>query len=205
MLPLSPPHHVTRSWIDTKINRVSLPEALRCWEFETMAHRHPRQLPVTQNALQQQSVADKLDPEPVVSIADVRAEARISEQVPIISPSPSITSQIVPVPVPITDSQSVAPRQGNRTRGSEAGATQEGMRKRKRKRKHRQRHHHMKNRRLRAERNHHHHHTGRHENKICRHRLMDHCSWPQCNRACPRLYNPLTGKLQQPMPPLPFP
>ena len=173
-----------------------------------MAHRHSYQLPVTQQKPQPQSVAHEFNAKPAASISDFRAEARISEQVPIISPSPSITSQIVPVPVLIADSHTVTPLEGNRTRGSDAvGAAHDGSRKRKRKRKHRQRHHHMKNRRLRAERRHnhnrdHHHTVGRHENRICRHRLIDHCSWPQCNRACPRLYNPLTGKLHQPVPPL---
>ena len=32
------------------------------------------------------------------------------------------------------------------------------------------------------------------DKKLCTYKLMDHCSWPQCNRGCPRLYNPLTGK-----------
>ena len=66
-------------------------------------------------------------------------------------------------------------------------------RKRKRKRKHRQQHRH----------NHHYHQSKnrrdpdhqrfRHDNRICRFRLIDHCSWPQCNKACPRLFNPFTG------------
>jgi hypothetical protein len=30
--------------------------------------------------------------------------------------------------------------------------------------------------------------------ETCRYKLIDHCSWAQCNRGCPRLYNPLTGK-----------
>nr|CAG4643802.1 EOG090X02ZJ [Lepidurus arcticus] len=25
-------------------------------------------------------------------------------------------------------------------------------------------------------------------------RLIDHCSWPQCNRGCPKLHNPITGE-----------
>lgn len=33
--------------------------------------------------------------------------------------------------------------------------------------------------------------------ETCRVHLMDSCSWPQCNRSCPRLYNPFTGKLNR--------
>ncbi|GAB1609026.1 palmitoleoylnotum1-like,protein carboxylesterase NOTUM [Argonauta hians] len=30
-------------------------------------------------------------------------------------------------------------------------------------------------------------------NEVCRRRLVDNCQWPQCNSACPKLVNPLTG------------
>lgn len=33
---------------------------------------------------------------------------------------------------------------------------------------------------------------------LCHHALVDTCSWPQCNRSCPRLHNPFTGKLNEP-------
>lgn len=29
---------------------------------------------------------------------------------------------------------------------------------------------------------------------LCYHWLVDECSWPQCNRACPRLHDPFTGE-----------
>ncbi|CAN7999438.1 unnamed protein product, partial [Ixodes hexagonus] len=29
---------------------------------------------------------------------------------------------------------------------------------------------------------------------LCQHWLMDSCTWPQCNRHCPRMLNPLTGQ-----------
>ncbi|BET00789.1 Pectinacetylesterase [Nesidiocoris tenuis] len=28
----------------------------------------------------------------------------------------------------------------------------------------------------------------------CRHRLVERCSWPQCNHSCPKLHNPFTGE-----------
>ena len=31
----------------------------------------------------------------------------------------------------------------------------------------------------------------------CRVKLIDDCSWPHCNRSCPKLKNPKTGKYQQ--------
>lgn len=37
------------------------------------------------------------------------------------------------------------------------------------------------------------HHMEEHSNN-CTHKLIDHCSLPQCNAACPRLYNPYTGQ-----------
>nr|CAG4642376.1 EOG090X02ZJ [Evadne anonyx] len=30
--------------------------------------------------------------------------------------------------------------------------------------------------------------------EFCQHRLVDRCTWPQCNRACPKLHNPFTGE-----------
>jgi hypothetical protein len=29
--------------------------------------------------------------------------------------------------------------------------------------------------------------------EFCQHRLVDRCTWPQCNRVCPKLHNPFTG------------
>lgn len=28
---------------------------------------------------------------------------------------------------------------------------------------------------------------------VCQHRLIERCSWPQCNHSCPKLHNPFTG------------
>lgn len=33
-----------------------------------------------------------------------------------------------------------------------------------------------------------------HSRDMCSHALVDRCSWPQCNRSCPRLHNPFTGE-----------
>lgn len=49
---------------------------------------------------------------------------------------------------------------------------------------------------------HHHRHRGekggansnRTEPKQCRLRLLEKCSWPQCNHSCPTLTNPVTGE-----------
>nr|CAG4640708.1 EOG090X02ZJ [Eulimnadia texana] len=30
--------------------------------------------------------------------------------------------------------------------------------------------------------------------EFCQHRVTDRCSWPQCNRMCPKLHNPFTGE-----------
>ncbi|XP_057374121.1 palmitoleoyl-protein carboxylesterase notum1-like [Daphnia carinata] len=30
--------------------------------------------------------------------------------------------------------------------------------------------------------------------EFCQHRLVDRCTWPQCNRVCPKLHNPFTGE-----------
>ncbi|KAK5650413.1 hypothetical protein RI129_001442 [Pyrocoelia pectoralis] len=30
--------------------------------------------------------------------------------------------------------------------------------------------------------------------KVCSHRRLERCTWPQCNRSCPRLHNPFTGE-----------
>lgn len=36
------------------------------------------------------------------------------------------------------------------------------------------------------------HHMRYHDN-LCQHHRLDHCAWPQCNLACPKLRNPFTG------------
>lgn len=36
--------------------------------------------------------------------------------------------------------------------------------------------------------------TNKHHRDPCHEWLIDECSWPQCNRACPRLQNPFTGE-----------
>lgn len=37
-------------------------------------------------------------------------------------------------------------------------------------------------------------HRWRLHEDLCRHRLVDGCAWPQCNRRCPRVLDPLTGR-----------
>ncbi|KAG0444724.1 hypothetical protein HPB47_013460 [Ixodes persulcatus] len=37
-------------------------------------------------------------------------------------------------------------------------------------------------------------HRWRLHEDLCKHWLMDSCTWPQCNRHCPRMLNPLTGQ-----------
>lgn len=37
-------------------------------------------------------------------------------------------------------------------------------------------------------------HRWRLHSDLCHHRLVDECTWPQCNAKCPRLRNPFTGE-----------
>lgn len=30
--------------------------------------------------------------------------------------------------------------------------------------------------------------------RLCIHRKLERCSWPQCNHSCPKLHNPFTGE-----------
>lgn len=30
--------------------------------------------------------------------------------------------------------------------------------------------------------------------RLCIHRRLERCSWPQCNHSCPKLHNPFTGE-----------
>lgn len=30
--------------------------------------------------------------------------------------------------------------------------------------------------------------------RLCIHRRIERCSWPQCNHTCPKLHNPFTGE-----------
>lgn len=57
------------------------------------------------------------------------------------------------------------------------------QRRRKRKRKHRHRHNNNFNKRSKFP-----------YGKFCRYHYIDNCSWPQCNRGCPKYYNPITGR-----------
>lgn len=213
LVPLSPAGnaHVHRSWIDTKIHRVSLPEALHCWEIETLAHQHlhhhhhaTSHPVVDSSASGTASIVPDDRPEPwsvslehntVSNTPPVMSETEAPVNKNVTANTLSIGSEGGRTPVPMSE---VVPEDGS------------ARRRRKRKRKHRQhRRDRVKHRRFRAQRhNHHHQHQlsrsergrGRHDNRLCRHRLMDHCSWPQCNQACPRLFNPLTGNIWPPSP-----
>lgn len=37
-------------------------------------------------------------------------------------------------------------------------------------------------------------HSRPHTPSQCHYRLLERCSWPQCNHSCPRLHNPFTGE-----------
>ncbi|KAG8178958.1 hypothetical protein JTE90_013114 [Oedothorax gibbosus] len=162
-----------KEWRHVKINKVSLPQALRCWELQAHEHNHHHHHP-------HHHLYDPL-------------------QNP--NPPPTLSSGVHP------DAPTASPRVGRRKsesnsttpnhRDEEAGLSSEEERRRRRRKERKRRRNHNKNKKrkknsrreyLRVR-----HRWTLHED-LCEHWLADECSWPQCNRACPRLHDPFTGE-----------
>lgn len=188
-----------RSWTQMRINYVSLPEALRCWEMETTERHTLRRKFISSVALSNLNRhllphdnknghhhRNENQPRSVfrrTSIAPSASESDAAKTDPTTDPFVIHLDQIPGVVLSPVSSSSENNKHTNIKLIEEKTS-----RRRKRKRKHNNRHnrHHVQNYNQKK---------GRKfaYGKYCRHHFMDSCSWPQCNRACPTLYNPLTG------------
>nr|CAD7607635.1 unnamed protein product [Timema genevievae] len=157
-----------KDWQGVKINEVSLPQALRCWEMQSY-----------------QSQIDSLPS----SILDNSSPAMLGD-------------------APLTSSLRLTLRNLMRISHYKISTTNTSTTTEPQERRRRRRKKHSKNRN-RADRNKGKKKKGRKANRrreqrsvwsikegdeTCQQRLVERCSWPQCNHSCPKLHNPFTGE-----------
>lgn len=164
---------IYRDWTQIKVNKISLPQALRCWELQSSEHNH-HDFDLIFNPVITSKVSGSQRYDKYYNGSDIFTESPVHKLFKI--SQVSYSSQSTHTNIPIV----------------------EKIRKKKRKRKHRRRHQHLnstsRNKRTTKERlfNHERHRWLMHED-LCHHWALDSCSWPQCNRDCPKLHNPFTG------------
>ncbi|KAL1131741.1 hypothetical protein AAG570_011354, partial [Ranatra chinensis] len=132
-----------RDWQILRIDDVSLPQALRCWELNTQ--------PDGKQMTNQERLPDMLSDAPLNN----KSSRKLT-------------------------------RAGNST-GLSAGHQKTRRRKnrnKKRGKKKRRGQRKSVNTRVRPQR----------QAQVCKQRLVERCSWPQCNHSCPKLHNPFTGE-----------
>ncbi|XP_054272506.1 palmitoleoyl-protein carboxylesterase NOTUM [Macrosteles quadrilineatus] len=131
-----------RDWRVLRIDDVTLPQALRCWELQ-------------------------------IQFPDISFRKKDSS-VSMLSDSPLHVSKSA----------------RNLTRSAGPQTTQRKRRRRKNKNKNRgKKRKERKGNRMRPQRS-----TAVPREQACQHRLIERCSWPQCNHSCPKLRNPFTGE-----------
>ncbi|RWS16397.1 protein notum-like protein [Dinothrombium tinctorium] len=171
-----------RDWNRIKINGVSLPQTLRCWELQGSERTHQEyDLMFTTHKRNKQQMHNQ-QPAESGNESDLLADSPSHHLTKSPHNNRGITSSSSPLkPADHTNVHLV-----------------ERIRRKKRKRKHRRRHQqHSSLRNKRSSKD------GRWNSErqqwfiqrdVCNHFLIDSCSWPQCNRGCPKLHNPFTGE-----------
>ncbi|XP_071038282.1 palmitoleoyl-protein carboxylesterase notum1 isoform X2 [Parasteatoda tepidariorum] len=161
-----------KDWRHVKINKVSLPQALRCWELQAHEHNHHHHHPHHHLYDPVKESIDSTSPSSMVGDMPT-ASLRISRKK--------------------LENNSTESRED--TDSIESVVDKEEKRKQRRKERKRKRQNRNKKRKknsrkeyLRVR-----HRWTLHED-LCYHWLVDECTWPQCNRACPRLHDPFTGE-----------
>ncbi|XP_064489885.1 palmitoleoyl-protein carboxylesterase notum1-like [Ornithodoros turicata] len=151
-----------RDWQQVKIQDVSLPQALRCWELQRHEHNHHHHHP-------KHHLYDLL---PASSNGTRSPYAMIADM--------PIGKFHIP------------------SQGRQRGKNKRRNRKHRRRKKNERRAHAaaamLRDRRSPSPDSAHVQHRWKLHEDLCQHWLMDVCSWPQCNRNCPRLRNPFTGE-----------
>ncbi|XP_055944933.1 palmitoleoyl-protein carboxylesterase notum1-like isoform X1 [Argiope bruennichi] len=176
-----------KDWRHVKINKVSLPQALRCWELQAHEHNHHHHHP-------HHHLYDPMNTEALPQ--DVTSPSNMSGDMPTAS-----------LRIGRRKSDNSSAENRDEMDSSESILDKEERRKQRRKERKRRRQNKNKKRKknsrkelrsrdkrslfpedLRVR-----HRWTLHED-LCYHWLVDECSWPQCNRACPRLHDPFTGE-----------
>ncbi|GFS74372.1 palmitoleoyl-protein carboxylesterase NOTUM [Nephila pilipes] len=176
-----------KDWRHVKINKVSLPQALRCWELQAHEHNHHHHHP--HHHLYDPINSDSLP-------HDVTSPSNMSGDMPTAS---------LRIGRRKSDNSSAESR--DEMDSSESILDKEERRKQRRKERKRRRQNKNKKRKKNSRRESRsrdkrslfpedlrvRHRWTLHED-LCYHWLVDECTWPQCNRACPRLHDPFTGE-----------
>ncbi|GIY51208.1 palmitoleoyl-protein carboxylesterase NOTUM [Caerostris darwini] len=164
-----------KDWRHVKINKVSLPQALRCWELQAHEHNHHHHHPhhhlydpINSNALPHDVTSMPGD----MPTASLRVDRRKSDN-------------------------SSAENQ-EESESAESASEKEERRKQRRRERKRRRQNKNNNKKKKKKNSRREYLRVRHRwtlhEDLCYHWLVDECSWPQCNRACPRLHDPFTGE-----------
>ncbi|XP_055704557.1 palmitoleoyl-protein carboxylesterase NOTUM [Phlebotomus papatasi] len=185
----------TRNWVHTKLNNITLSDALRCWELSTeKVHRRPRtkeererrrlrrqkqeerKFKRLQKRLKEQKAKGQgKNPKRHRKNQDRKKNNARSTKMP----KQNLRRNLNALPKP-TDREDFTGYVHD-----EANATKSNRQKKKRKNPNQKRRHHNQH----QERRH-----GPDNEKCPNLRLLEHCNWPQCNRSCPTYTNPITGK-----------
>ncbi|RWS28763.1 palmitoleoyl-protein carboxylesterase NOTUM-like protein [Leptotrombidium deliense] len=155
---------IIKDWTRIKINGFSLPQTLRCWELQGSERNH-HDFDLMFSANVRMRITANVGRDTSSNDSDLLADSPVH---PLHRFSQSMPSEHTNIPLV------------------------EKIRRKKRKRKNRRRHPRLKRSKERKH-GHDRHRWLLHED-LCDHHLIDSCSWPQCNRGCPRLHNPFTGE-----------
>ncbi|GIY51203.1 palmitoleoyl-protein carboxylesterase NOTUM [Caerostris darwini] len=177
-----------KDWRHVKINKVSLPQALRCWELQAHEHNHHHHHPhhhlydpINSNALPHDVTSMPGD----MPTASLRVDRRKSDNSSAENQEESESAE--------SASEKEERRKQRRRERKRRRQNKNNNKKKKKKNSRRESRSHDKRDSLFPEDLRVRHRWTLHED-LCYHWLVDECSWPQCNRACPRLHDPFTGE-----------
>ncbi|CAN7982111.1 unnamed protein product [Ixodes pacificus] len=170
-----------RNWQSVQIYGISLPQALRCWELQRHEHNHHEHHPRHHFA---KNTEDK-----------ERGTQRPGGALFCVSPPSMVADMSLPAFPLVTASHEA---RSKRRKGKRRRKNCKHRHRRKGSNRNNARRASLADRRGRQSSprpdSRHVQHRWRLHEDLCKHWLMDSCTWPQCNRHCPRMLNPLTGQ-----------
>lgn len=219
-----------REWMNIKIDDISLPDAMRCWEISTEnqqrrfgGRRDRKSMTKEERELRRQlnkerqrqkrlqlGLSESESPnEPPKNKKNKKGQNKKKH-------SNHHKKELLLVTAHLGEEVNQLPMDQNNTTSNNIAVIKQdelNARKQRQNRRNQNRDRKKENKRNRAKQqrrknevnnlNNHPSHQHRHKNqrltprtdpKKCRLRLLEKCSWPQCNRSCPALTNPVTGE-----------
>ncbi|XP_067000650.2 palmitoleoyl-protein carboxylesterase NOTUM [Anabrus simplex] len=158
-----------RDWQNVKIDEISLPHALRCWEMQ------PYQ--IADNCAEIAPVPMLGDAPSVPNVKLARNLVRSRSQ----KLQVNITTSLTSTASPNEESRRRRRKKNHRTRNKTE-------RSKNKKRKGRRGNRRRQQRSIVTS------HRTHNFSQSCQRHLIERCSWPQCNHSCPKLHNPFTGE-----------